>query len=199
MKTKQALAGEIPPSVRTAEEATGSTRPLSSGQTASDLTHPHNSGNREVVQVRFLDRALKQYQIAHAWWEDAEWQVSILYINRLHRSGEAGEYWVDQAEQWAKKCEIEMNRAREKLANEHAKIDEEYRILEDIEAQMVEDIRFLWKRTRDMAGHDGWVDVWDPELGEYFCTGCDCNRYNRAELRLAIQRLRFFRQGTYQA
>lgn len=82
---------------------------------------------------------------------------------------------------------------------EHVRLDEEARLLEEIEQGLEDDIRYLWKRTREMAGHDGWVDVWDPELGEYFCTGCDCNRWNRFELQNAIRRLRSFRKGVYQA
>jgi hypothetical protein len=146
-----------------------------------------------------MDPWLKKYQIAHAWWEDAEWQVSLCYINRLHRSGPWGEGLTDAAEKWAKKCENDMDRALKKLADEHAKIDEELRILEDLEEQMEEDVRFLWKRTRDMAGHNGWHDVQDPETGEWFCTGCDCNQWNRVELLRAIHKLRAFRNGTYQA
>jgi hypothetical protein len=78
-------------------------------------------------------------------------------------------------------------------------LDEEERILEDIERDLEEAIRYLWHRTREMADHDGWRDVQDPLTGEWYCTGCDCNRWNRIELIQAIRRLRAFRQGIYLA
>jgi len=83
--------------------------------------------------------------------------------------------------------------------NEHHRLDEEARLLEEIEQDLVEAIRYLWQRTREMVGHDGWRDIQDPETGEWFCTGCDCNLWNRLELRAVIRRLRSFRHGIYQA
>lgn len=71
--------------------------------------------------------------------------------------------------------------------------DEEIRLQEEIEHELEEDVRYLWRRTREMAGHDGWRDVQDPLTGEWFCTGCDCNIWNREALRGAIKRLRAWR------
>ena len=78
-------------------------------------------------------------------------------------------------------------------------LDEEERILDQVERDLEEAVSYLWKRTREMAGHNGWVDMQDPETGEWFCTGCDCNRWNRIELLQAIRRLRAFRAGIFQA
>jgi hypothetical protein len=83
--------------------------------------------------------------------------------------------------------------------NQHHRLDEEARILEDIETGLLEDIRYMWHRTREMAGHNGWVDMVDPETGEMFCTGCDCNHWNRIQLQYLIKKLRLFRKGVYQA
>jgi hypothetical protein len=85
--------------------------------------------------------------------------------------------------------------------NEHAKLDEEDRILEELEEQLIENVRYFWKKTREygLAGHDDWRDVQDPETGQWFCTGCDCNRWNRIELHQAIRRLRAWRLGIWQA
>lgn len=90
---------------------------------------------------------------------------------------------------------------RTRGGDEAFQIDEEIRILEEIEDQLVADIRYLWHRTREMglAGHDGWRDVQDPLTGEWFCTGCDCNIWNRQELKHAIRRLRSWRRGVYEA
>lgn len=71
--------------------------------------------------------------------------------------------------------------------------DEESRLQAEIEDALEEDVRYLWRRTREMAGHDGWRDVQDPLTGEWFCTGCDCNIWNRIELKKAIERLRAWR------
>lgn len=68
--------------------------------------------------------------------------------------------------------------------------DQEELVMEDIEAGLEADVAYLWKRTREMAGHESWT--------EYEC-GCDCNYWNRIELGNAIRRLRAFRAGTYQA
>lgn len=65
--------------------------------------------------MKTMDPKLKKWQCAHAWWEDAEFQVSILYINRLHRSGRWGEELVAQAEAWAKHCENLLDHAEEEL------------------------------------------------------------------------------------
>lgn len=82
---------------------------------------------------------------------------------------------------------------------EHHRLDEEARLLEDIEEGLLEDIRYMWKRTREMAGHNGWRDVVDEETGELYCTGCDCNIWNRIYLQQLIKKLRLFRKGIYQA
>ena len=74
--------------------------------------------------------------------------------------------------------------------SEHAKLDEEERILEEIEEQLIADVAFLWKRTREMAGHEAWTEWW---------CGCDCNSWNRHELKQAIRRLKAWRQGIYQS
>lgn len=83
--------------------------------------------------------------------------------------------------------------------NQHYRLDEEARILEDIEASLIEEVRYLWRRTREMAGHEGFNDVIDDETGQMVYCGCDCNVWNRRELRNAIRRLRSFREGIYQA
>lgn len=62
-----------------------------------------------------VEAKIKEWECAHSWWEDAEWRVSILYINRLHRSGPAGEYFIDVAEAWAKKCEQDLDRLTKEL------------------------------------------------------------------------------------
>ena len=82
---------------------------------------------------------------------------------------------------------------------QHYKLDEEARLLEDIEQGLLEEVRYLWKRTREMAGHDGFQDMVDEETGEMYYGGCDCNVWNRIELKNAIRRLRSFRAGIYQA
>lgn len=78
-------------------------------------------------------------------------------------------------------------------------ISEDARLLEDIEANLIEEVRYLWKRTREMSGHEGFRDMVDDETGKMYCGGCDCNVWNRVELRNAIRRLRSFRAGIYQA
>lgn len=86
-------------------------------------------------------------------------------------------------------------------ANEHAKLDEEERILDELHEQLVEDVQHLWRVTREygLAGHDDWRDVYDPYTKSWYCTGCNCNQWNRQELHNAIRRLRAFRKGVYQA
>lgn len=64
---------------------------------------------------------------------------------------------------------------------------------EQVERDLEEEVRRLWKATRWYLGHEEWsCDLIDEETGEMYC-GCFCNRYNRHALQQAIYRLRAWR------
>ena len=90
-----------------------------------------------------------------------------------------------------------MSRATKQQRQAHAfAIDEELRMQDEIEDMLEHEVRYLWRRTRELglAGHDGWRDVFDPYTSTWFNTGCDCNSWNREQLKAAIRRLRTWRE-----
>lgn len=86
---------------------------------------------------------------------------------------------------------------REQLQLDAIGRDEEQRYLEEVERDLEENVRRLWKATRWYLGHEEWT-FYRGFDDEAWC-GCDCNRWNRFELLRAIDRLRSFRKGIYQA
>lgn len=88
---------------------------------------------------------------------------------------------------------MKYSRARERQI---ATLDEELRAQEDFERDLEEEVRYLWKRTRVYAGHEGFgFDYWCEETQEFIDIGCDCNAWNRKELKAAIRRLRTWRNS----
>jgi hypothetical protein len=86
-------------------------------------------------------------------------------------------------------------KTRQEQRSEHAfSIDEELRMRDEIEDMLEHEVRYLWRRTREMADHDGFSDSTDPLTGEKFGVGCDCNVWNKIQLKEAIKRLRVWRQ-----
>lgn len=70
-------------------------------------------------------------------------------------------------------------------------------LMRDIEQWLAENVRTLWRITREYASHDGFYDVFDATTGQWSIAGCDCNVHNKAQLGHAIARLRDFRRGVY--
>lgn len=73
------------------------------------------------------------------------------------------------------------------------RLDQEERNLESIEQMLEDDVRYYWRRTREMAGHESW-SFYENFESDTWC-GCDCNHWNRQALLRAIDRLRAWRDG----
>lgn len=80
---------------------------------------------------------------------------------------------------------------KEQLRLEAFSRDEECRLQEQVERDLEEEVRRLWKATRWYLGHEEWNFYLNFEH-DAWC-GCNCNRYNRFELQRAIDRLRAWR------
>lgn len=63
----------------------------------------------------------KEWECAHAWLEAANYEIWILGIARMHRSGHVGIIIMDAAYAWRDHCALDEQRAWRALYGEHCR------------------------------------------------------------------------------